>query len=49
MRSVIPMVHDSILHTIGNTPLVQLGRIGRDCPARIVAKLEMRNPISVKP
>lgn len=48
MRSVIPMIHDSILDTIGQTPLVRLDRIGRDCPARLVAKLEMQNPISVK-
>ena len=48
MALVILMIHDSILDTIGNTPLVRLDRIGRDCPAQLVAKLEMRNPISVK-
>ncbi len=29
---------------IGNTPLVELGRIGADVPARVVAKLEFFNP-----
>jgi len=31
---------------IGNTPLVQLGRIARDCQATVVAKLEFFNPCS---
>jgi cysteine synthase len=30
--------------TVGKTPLVELGRIARGLPARLVAKLEMRNP-----
>ena len=30
--------------TIGSTPLVELARITRDLPCRILAKLEMRNP-----
>jgi cysteine synthase len=30
--------------TVGNTPLVELGRLARGLPGRIVAKLEMRNP-----
>ena len=29
---------------IGNTPLVELGRVGADVPARVVAKLEFFNP-----
>jgi cysteine synthase A len=30
--------------TVGNTPLVELGRLARGLPGRVVAKLEMRNP-----
>jgi len=30
--------------TVGNTPLVELARLGRRLPGRIVAKLEMRSP-----
>jgi cysteine synthase len=35
--------HDAAA-TIGNTPLVELGRLAKNLPGRIVAKLEMRNP-----
>ncbi len=37
-------VYDDILHTIGNTPLVRLKRIGRDLVCRLYAKLEFFNP-----
>ena len=37
-------VRDSILDTIGNTPLVKLGRIGAGLRPLIVAKLEVFNP-----
>ncbi|MBI1756646.1 MAG: cysteine synthase A [Fimbriimonas ginsengisoli] len=30
--------------TIGRTPLVELGRLAKGLPGRVVAKLEMRNP-----
>ena len=33
---------------IGNTPLLELGRYAAGTPGRVVAKLEMFNPISVK-
>ena len=36
--------YDSILETIGNTPLVRLHHIVGDVPATILAKLEMFNP-----
>jgi len=39
-----PRIYESILETIGNTPLVRLGRIGRDCKADLVAKVEFMNP-----
>ena len=42
------MIPGSVLDLIGDTPLVRLDRLGRDCPATLVAKLEMFNPISVK-
>jgi cystathionine beta-synthase len=37
-------VFDSILGAIGYTPLVRLGRIGRDLPVPLYAKLEFMNP-----
>jgi cystathionine beta-synthase len=36
--------HENILTTIGHTPLVRLGRLARDCPAPVLAKLEFFNP-----
>ncbi|MBY0355431.1 MAG: cysteine synthase A [Rickettsiales bacterium] len=41
-------VYDSILHTIGNTPLVRLNRLAEQagCVATIYAKLEFFNPLS---
>ncbi|HAZ31056.1 TPA: cysteine synthase A [Candidatus Acetothermia bacterium] len=42
-------VVESVLELIGGTLLVRLGRIARGLPARILGKLEMRNPLgSVK-
>jgi cystathionine beta-synthase len=37
-------VFDSVLGAIGNTPLVRLGRIARDLPVPLYAKLEFMNP-----
>jgi len=42
------MIHASILDLIGRTPLVCLNRIGSDCGATLLGKLEMLNPISLK-
>jgi cysteine synthase A len=39
-------IYDSILDTIGRTPLVGLKKIGQGLPARIVLKLEFFNPCS---
>jgi cysteine synthase A len=39
-------IYDSILDTIGRTPLVRLNKIGKDLPGRIVLKLEFFNPCS---
>jgi cysteine synthase A len=41
-------VYDSILETIGNTPLVRVGRLAQEegCQAEVLAKLEFFNPIS---
>ncbi len=36
--------HESILDTVGRTPLVRLRKVARDCPAPILAKLEAFNP-----
>ena len=38
------MIHDSILTTVGKTPLVRLARIGRDLPGELFAKCEFMNP-----
>lgn len=43
------MWHDSILDTIGNTPLVRLNRVMADTPCPVLAKVEYFNPgLSVK-
>lgn len=43
------MIYPDAAATVGKTPLVELGRVARGLPARVVAKLEMRNPVgSVK-
>jgi cysteine synthase A len=41
-------IASSIVDLIGNTPLLELGRYIGDSGARVVAKLEMFNPISIK-
>jgi len=38
------MWHDSVLGTIGNTPLVRLNEIGSDFPCTILGKVEFFNP-----
>jgi cysteine synthase len=38
------MTHPDFIATVGRTPLVELARLARDLPGRILAKLEMRNP-----
>ncbi len=35
---------DSILHAVGDTPLVRLSRIGRDLPCELLGKCEFMNP-----
>jgi cystathionine beta-synthase len=39
-----PLINDSILETIGNTPLVRLARIAADARPQLLAKLEVFNP-----
>lgn len=41
-------VYNSILETIGNTPLVRIGRLAEEagCRAEVLAKLEFFNPVS---
>lgn len=39
-------VHDSIVETVGNTPLVRLQRICEGCRAEVLVKLESFNPLS---
>jgi len=38
------MIFRDVAETVGRTPLVELERLGKGLPGRIVAKLEMRNP-----
>jgi len=38
------VIFGDITATVGKTPMVELGRLGRGLPGRLVAKLEMRNP-----
>ena len=38
------MWHDTILGTIGNTPLVKINRLARDLDCTVLAKLEFFNP-----
>ncbi len=37
-------IYENILECIGRTPLVRLARVGKDCPATILGKVEMLNP-----
>ncbi len=39
-----PQLYASILDTIGNTPIVRLNSIARDCKAAVYAKVEYFNP-----
>ncbi|MGI8905095.1 MAG: cysteine synthase A [Candidatus Sumerlaeaceae bacterium] len=39
-------IYNSILDTIGNTPLVKLNRVTDGAPATVLAKLEFFNPLS---
>jgi cysteine synthase len=38
------MIFRDLTATVGRTPMVELGRLGKGLPVRVVAKLEMRNP-----
>ena len=38
-------MHNSIIDTIGHTPLVRLNRITKDLPATIAVKCEFFNPL----
>ena len=39
-----PPIVDTILETVGNTPMVRLRHIAADCPAMVLAKVESFNP-----
>jgi cystathionine beta-synthase len=41
---IAPLINDSILDTVGHTPLVRLSRIGASLRTPLVAKLESFNP-----
>lgn len=40
----MPGIHDSILSTVGGTPVVRLARIGRNLPQELLGKCEFMNP-----
>ena len=42
--SAVPKIFDNILQTVGNTPMVRLNQVAKDCRATLVAKLEAFNP-----
>ncbi len=44
MRRTKMKIHDNILSTIGNTPMVRLNKITKDIPATVLAKVETFNP-----
>src|SRR6185503_5497119 len=39
-----PPIVDSILETVGNTPMVRLRHLAAECPAVVLAKVESFNP-----
>ena len=39
-------IYDSILETVGQTPLVRINRMAEGLGAKVLAKLEFFNPIS---
>ena len=45
-RKVRPKIAQSIVETIGNTPLVRLNRLARGLPGTVIVKLESFNPLS---
>ena len=40
------MIHRDLTSTVGRTPLVELGALSKGLPGRVVAKLEMRSPLT---
>ena len=38
------MIYSDVVATVGRTPLVELARLARGLPGRLLAKLEYRNP-----
>ncbi|MEF8787461.1 MAG: cysteine synthase A [Planctomycetota bacterium] len=39
-------IHDDVTEAVGGTPLVRLGRLGRDLDADVLGKMESMNPMS---
>jgi len=37
------MTHQDLIAAVGQTPLVELGRLAKGLPGRVLAKLEMQN------
>ena len=44
MKAPLQMIYPNLMATVGRTLLVELGRLARNLPGRVLAKLEMRNP-----
>jgi len=43
-RRIMSEIHDSVLTTVGNTPMVRLSRIGRHLGCELLGKCEFMNP-----
>ena len=39
-------IYDNVTQTVGNTPLIRLGKIAKDLPGNILVKAEFFNPLS---
>ncbi len=48
MRQLKCKIHKDLTGLIGSTPMLEISRFGKGCSARLLAKLELFNPYSIK-